>query len=145
MCGMHARVLRSALRGIARAARGRRYLQGSCVAVVCASVHRVCAVVCNSCARTHMFLLWLLSLQCIYHCAFHEYAIYTPIECVMLCISPAKLQLQSSQIRQGLPVSPRRRGRHRSERFLIYFVRYEVEEPLSIWNHVEFLHLRYLT
>lgn len=112
---------------------------------MCASVLCVCAVVCNPCACTHMVLLWLLSLQCIYHCALHEYAIYTPIECVMLCISPAKLQLQSSQVRRGLPVSSWQRGRRRSERFLIYFARYEVEEQLSIWNHVEFLHLRYLT
>lgn len=130
-------VLRAAV-GAPRHRRGWRRLQGSCVAFVCAAVHRVCAVGCNACARAHVFLLCFLSLQRIYHCAFHEYAIYTPIECVMLCISPAKLQLQSSQVRRGLPVSPRRRGRHRSERFLIYFVRYGVEEPLSIWNHVEF-------
>lgn len=119
--------------------------QDQCAVPACASVHRVCAVVCSPCAHAHMVLLCLLSLQRIYHSAFHEYAIYTPVECVMLCISPAKLQLQSSQIRRGLPVSPRRRSGHRSERFLIYFFQHGAEEPLSIWNHVEFLHLRYLT
>lgn len=119
--------------------------QDRCAVPACASMHRVCAVVCSPCAHAHMVLLCLLSLQRIYHSTFHEYAIYTPVECVMLCISPAKLQLQSSQIRRGLPVSPWRRSGHRSERFLIYFFQHGAEEPLYIWNHVEFLHLRYLT
>lgn len=58
-----------------------KYLQGSALHWG-VTVHGVGAAVCNS--WVHTFLLWLLSLPCIYKargCAFLEEGIYTPATC----------------------------------------------------------------
>lgn len=54
-------------------------------------------------------------------------------------------ELQSSQIRRGLPSLPGGGAATGLKGFLFIFFQRGAEEPLSIWNHAEFLHLRYLT